>query len=399
MALSKKALSAPMLMSPASTVATEADYISPHSERSERSDSEKSFLPTPLLNCENRLYDELPGDGYSRFRFGVSPRFCGRLALFAAFAFGLLAGGLFGFNFGALTAFYKHPRLRGAGWWDKRGIVPGTRMELVVQNRSVLVYMPWSAITGPKPTPLPAVVVLHGSLATAPSIADQSRFEEVAEARNPGFLIVYPEMKHYKALSWGFSEPDEVAFFKELPNAIAEAGFPIDQEKVFVAGHSNGGTMSLFLQNNLPDVFKGAAAVEAGVGHLDAWQNASFGRPTMVVWNHNDNVLAKYGGESLYQETLLKLRRHDPSTRFGAAAGPSQFKPISGVSSGVVYANRFYWPAVGNVPPLAVVSWQSDTPTHNWANPYNVPGAFDAASQIWKFFQEIPTDDEVANSK
>merc|ERR1712100_86124 len=112
-------------------------------------------------------------------------------------------------------------------------------------------------------------------------------------AHNPGFLLVYPEMQHYRADMWGYGKPKELAFFRDLPNAIAKAGFPIDQAKVFVSGHSNGGSMSLYLQNNMPDVFKGAAAVEAGVGHLDLWQNSSFGRPAMIVWNHNDNVLAE----------------------------------------------------------------------------------------------------------
>lgn len=262
----------------------------------------------------------------------------------------------------------------------------------MVHNRSVLVYMPWSALSGPTPKPMPAIFVLHGSEDTAPNIANCAGFEGVAEAHNPGFLLVYPEMQHYKADSWGFGEQYDTAFFRDLPSAVASAGFPIDQTKVFVAGHSVGGTMSLYLQNNMPDVFKGAAAVEAGVGHLGKWQNMSLGRPTIVVWNHNDNVLAEYGGESLYQRTILHLRRHDPATRFGSAAGAQVWKPVADVDHGAVYANRLYWPAVGKVPPLAVVSWRSSIPTHNWSNPVNVPGSFDAAAQIWSFFQEVQVD-------
>lgn len=362
------------------------------------SEAERLYLGAPLLRSDERLYDELPLDSYSQFRFGASMRLRAGLALFAAFAFGLFAGGLFGFNFHAFAAFFQHPQLRGGYWWEKRGIVPGTRMELIVHNRSVLAYMPYSAITGLKPKPVPAIVVLHGSVDTAVNIANKARFEQVAEAHSPGFLLVYPEMQHYKGEDWGYSDPREMAFFSDLPGAIANAGFPIDQAKVFVAGHSSGGSMALYLQNNLPEVFNGAAAVEAGVGHLEVWQNKSFGRPTMVVWNHNDNVLAEYGGESLYQQTVAHLRRHDPSTRLGSEAGPRYWKPMLEATSSVVYANRLYWPAVGNAPPLAVVSWQSASATHNWANPVNVPGSFDAASQIWSFFQE-PYVDAASDSR
>jgi poly(3-hydroxybutyrate) depolymerase len=228
------------------------------------------------------------------------------------------------------------------------------------------------------------VIVLHGSLDTPVNIAGHSRFDELAEARNPGFLVVYPEMQTPLGMHWGYT--DDISFFEELPKAIAEAGYPVNHDQVFVTGHSAGGTMSLFLQNNMPHLFKGAAAVESGVGNLMLWHNHSFGAATMVVWNHNDPVLAEFGGDGLYQQTLRKLRRHDPA---GAEVGPQNVTMISGETPGVMYAERLYWPAVGEVPPLAVMSYRTLEATHAWSNPMNIQGAaFDAAAAIWSFFEE-----------
>jgi len=149
--------------------------------------------------------------------------------------------------------------------------------------------------------------------------------------------------------------------------------------------------MSLYLQNNMPDVFRAAAAVESGLGFLDQWHNQSSGRPAMVIWNHNDPVLQWFGGEALYNAMLRQLRRHDPR---GANTGPSR---VTGVgvalpevqTSAINYAEWLTWPCVGRSPALEVVSWKSFDPTHQWASPRFVPGAFNAASVTWMFFQRV----------
>lgn len=351
-------------------------------------ESGSSSIATPLLNCEPwALEDELRGFNYIRFRLGMSAKESRiRLAVFTALILGLLLVVLARFDpaiFGAVT----HLRMRGSVGWSSRGTTVGKRVEITVHNRSVLIYMPRSGIAASNPlTPLPAVVVLHGSEDTNSNIAKTTRFEEVAERENLGFLVVYPEMKTAAGEMWGYDDPNEISFFRALPKAVAKAGYPIDFAKVFVSGHSCGGSMSLFLQNNHPDIFRGAAAVEAGVGHLGFWRNQSLGRPSLVVWNHNDEVLNEYGGENLYRDTLQQLRRHDP---FGAGVGPNSATLITGHKEGVMYAERLRWGKRGKAPPLEVISWRSQVPTHNWANPQNVPGAFDSASIIWEFFRNV----------
>lgn len=258
------------------------------------------------------------------------------------------------------------------------------QLEINVNNRSVLLYAPATPL---KSKPLPVVVVLHGSYQTNSAFADMTRYHLAMESA----VVLYPEMRTPKGPSWEYSAPCETSFFQALPAAVVKAGYKVDASQIFVVGHSSGGTMSLYLQNNMPDVFRAAAAVEAGVGFLDQWHNQSYGRPVMVIWNHNDPVLQWFGGEALYRTTLRQLRRHDPR---GANIGPSRVTSVGAAlpevqTPAVNYAERLVWPPIGRSPALEVVSWKSTDPTHQWASPRSVPGAFNAASMTWDFFQRV----------
>jgi len=188
-----------------------------------------------------------------------------------------------------------------------------------------------------------------------------------------------------RGMSWGFNDTSELAFFRAMVERIGSE-YALRHDQVYVVGHSNGGTMSLFLQNNMDDIFGGAAAVEAGVGRLEVWNNQSKGCPTMVIWNHNDPVLAEFGGEDLYQDTIAKLRRHDHT-----GVGPSSMEPLPVGSSGVLYAERLSWSSSSDVPALSVISWASTIPTHHWLNPAAVPGtSLDASWLVWQFFSTLP---------
>eukprot|EP00419_Tripos_fusus_P056244 CAMPEP_0172812110 /NCGR_PEP_ID=MMETSP1075-20121228/9833_1 /TAXON_ID=2916 /ORGANISM="Ceratium fusus, Strain PA161109" /LENGTH=339 /DNA_ID=CAMNT_0013651625 /DNA_START=49 /DNA_END=1065 /DNA_ORIENTATION=+ len=226
------------------------------------------------------------------------------------------------------------------------------QLELNVNNRSVLLYAPATQLRSKS---LPMVVVLHGSDTSNFAMADLTRYHQVTESA----VVLYPEMRIPKGVSWEYSAPWETSFFRALPAAVEKAGYNVNASQIFVVGHSSGGTMSLYLQNNMPDVFRAAAAVESGVGFLDQWHNQSFGRPVMVVWNHNDPVLQQFGGEALYNTTLTQLRRHDPR---GATTGPSHATSeglaLPGVKTfGINYAERLTWPAIGRSPALEVISW------------------------------------------
>jgi poly(3-hydroxybutyrate) depolymerase len=291
------------------------------------------------------------------------------------------------FKVGAVAAFLALLLLPGLKQIFSGGGPPyrtglSRKLEFRLDNRSVLLYAPAAQLSD---KPLPMVVVLHGSNTSIYEMANMTRYHNVMNSA----LVVYPEMRIPKGQTWDYGASWETSFFKTLPHTAVKAGCKVDFSKVFIIGHSSGGSMSLFLQNNMPDLFRAAAAVEAGVGRLEEWHNQSAGRPVMLVWNHNDPVLQYFGGESLYFTSLRQLRRHDPT---GPTANPSYVTEVAlpeAQTSGIAYAEWMAWPAVGRASVLEVVSWKSWNPTHSWASQRAVPGAFDAAVITWDFFRRM----------
>lgn len=248
------------------------------------------------------------------------------------------------------------------------------RTQIWVLERSVWVSVPSRAPSHSRP----AVIVLHGSEDYPLAIANASRFEDVGESSPEPFLSVFPEMETPGGEVWGYQK--DLKFFEALRDTL-ERDFAVNRREFYVCGHSAGGTMALFLQNRLPGVVRAAASVEAAMGHTEFWNRSSTGRPTLLIWNHNDPVLKDWN--LLLGDTIKMLRRHDPTN-----SQPSYSLPVPLLNKSIVsYANMFLWGSVGSVPQTAVVSWRTDTSTHNWSNPHNVPGSFDAASLIWDFFR------------
>jgi len=229
--------------------------------------------------------------------------------------------------------------------------------------------------------PLPLINVLHGSFDNNLGIANTTRFHEVVSEA----VVMYPEMQTPFGLEWGYNAPWEVEFFKALPYEAMKIGCTMNTGQVFIAGHSAGGSMALFLQNNQPELVMAAASVEAGVGKLYLWHNQSFGTPVMVVWNHNDDVLQEYGGETLYNNTVQQLQRHNPTG--DSAAPPVVTDEVLAHTPAIVYATHLVWPSAGQSPLLEVISWKSKAPTHHWISPRILAGSFDSSALVWDFFR------------
>lgn len=304
--------------------------------------------------------------GMEDVRLRNRPRILVYLAVGGAFLCGLFAGvgALMGIKIWETPPEFAVPSIVGH---------LSRRKQVWVLERSV-----WVSVPSRASATSPAVIILHGSEDYPLAIANASRFEDVAESSPEPFVSVFPEMETPGGEVWGYEK--DSSFFQALADTLV-SDFAVNREEIYVCGHSAGGTMALFLQNNLPGVIRGAASVEAAMGHTAYWNHNSTGRPTLLIWNHNDPVLKFWAPQ--ISPTIKMLRRHD-----SALGAPSFSLPVPLLDNSTVrYAKMFLWGSAGSVPQTAVVSWQTETPTHNWSNPYNVPGSFDAASLIWDFFR------------
>ena len=123
----------------------------------------------------------------------------------------------------------------------------------------------------------PTVIVLHGAATTANLTASWSGFAEAAAGH--GFAAVFPQGMF---TVWndgrrdGIAKADDVGFLRALVGRLIERGVA-DPRRIYLAGISNGGMMTLRMLCEHPELFAGAGTVvasmpAAGRRHLPARQ-------------------------------------------------------------------------------------------------------------------------------
>jgi polyhydroxybutyrate depolymerase len=113
--------------------------------------------------------------------------------------------------------------------------------------------------------PAPTVLVLHGAINSAAWTVRRFGFAEAAAAR--GFTAVFPEGINWKwndgreDQSW---KADDVAFLRQLVEELSARRIS-DPERVYIAGISNGGMMTLRMLCEASELFAGAGTVIANM--------------------------------------------------------------------------------------------------------------------------------------
>lgn len=123
------------------------------------------------------------------------------------------------------------------------------------------------------PTPVPdaamaVVFVLHGGAGRAEQFAGYLNFDVFAARRK--FLVVYPQgfERHWNdgrpdvSYSTHIGDVDDIAFLRSIVEFLA-IRYPIDRSRIYAAGISNGGMMSLRVACEAADTFAAVAAVTA----------------------------------------------------------------------------------------------------------------------------------------
>lgn len=132
-------------------------------------------------------------------------------------------------------------------------------------SREYKIYVP--AQLADKP---PLIVMLHGCTQGADDFATGTRMNELAE--ESGFIVVYPEQtaRDNNAACWNWFRPaDQSRDFGE-PSIIAGitrevvAQYDVDPQKVFIAGLSAGGAMSVVIGSAYPELYA-AIGVHSGL--------------------------------------------------------------------------------------------------------------------------------------
>lgn len=117
----------------------------------------------------------------------------------------------------------------------------------------------------PKNDPLPLVIALHGSGGTGKTMERTTGLSQLAEQEK--FIVVYPDAinKHWDARRRSTPETtNDVGFISALIEKL-EQQYPIDRDRIYVTGFSNGGTFTHRLACELSDKIAAAAVVAATI--------------------------------------------------------------------------------------------------------------------------------------
>jgi len=148
---------------------------------------------------------------------------------------------------------------------------------------------------------IPLIIVLHGANAAGSIIRLYSGFDELADQKN--FFVVYPDSygpcwndgrvdMESKAFASGI---DDVRFISELIDHIAST-HPVDRNRVYAAGFSNGGMMVLRLGIAIPEKLAAIATVSGLLPKQLAQSRPGKTVPVLVIHGTSDRVVPWAGG-------------------------------------------------------------------------------------------------------
>lgn len=190
---------------------------------------------------------------------------------------------------------------------------PGDREETFTwegRQRAYLLHLP-PAYDGK--TPLPLVMVLHGGLGNANSVAEMSVMS--AKADRESFIAVYPDgsgRAEDRLLTWnggyccGYAlnnNVDDVGFLGALIEELTTT-MPADPHRIYLTGISNGAIMAYRLAAERCDLIAAVAPIAGAVGGQPPpgelpWSIPRPAQPVSVIAFHGkrDNNVPYDGGQ------------------------------------------------------------------------------------------------------
>jgi polyhydroxybutyrate depolymerase len=264
-------------------------------------------------------------------------------------------------------------------------------------TRTYYVHLPLS-YDGQQAVPL--VLAFHGSGATGESFAQQSRLNEISD--EGGFITVYPDgYEEQWADGRGTTPPeqagvDDVAFVSALIDKLT-SDLNIDQNRIYVAGFSNGGIFAQRLACELANKITAMVSV-SGTMAANISEQCQPARPipTLLFMGTNDPSVPFAGGEVdgnqgidlSAAETIQQWILHN-----GCSSTPWTIQAPPAINDGNEVFRTQYSSCKDNAD---VVLYTIEGGVHTWpggsesAQTARMNNHLDASQIAWDFFQQHP---------
>ncbi|MFW6272896.1 MAG: alpha/beta hydrolase family esterase, partial [bacterium] len=155
-------------------------------------------------------------------------------------------------------------------------------MEYDGLERDYYVYVPSEVKEG-----APLLMMLHGYAAIIEHFVERSDMKKLADRDK--VILVYPEgtpalgLNHWNA-NLEYEDVDDVGFLTTLVNHLIEE-YQVNENLIFVGGHSNGGFMAYTLACEANDTFKGFMSV-SGLMSGETWDTCNVKEETNIFHFH-----------------------------------------------------------------------------------------------------------------
>lgn len=251
---------------------------------------------------------------------------------------------------------------------------------------------------------LPLMLVLHGGGGNGRQIADATEFSPLADQE--GFVVAYPDgtgRLRNRLLTWNSGgipvyaaeqDIDDVGFLQAVVADVA-ARLPVDPDRVYAAGMSNGGMMAHRLARAASDTFAAVAVVAGAMNHTGDVPD----RPVAVLIIHGTaDRHVRYEGGAPLRSTGRAGDREDAAvaTARDFWIGRNDLAPTPEVQQqGKVRIETWQRHADGSAAPAPVQVVTLEGGGHAWPGGARgrYPGAdepfpWPATRHIWDFVQE-----------
>jgi polyhydroxybutyrate depolymerase len=145
----------------------------------------------------------------------------------------------------------------------------------------------------------PLVLCFHGRGGSARHTEKKTSFSDIADREE--FIVVYPDgiNKAWYLSDATINQPNDINFSVKLIEHLCDE-FPIDKTRIFAAGHSNGGFLSIYLAVRHSNTFAAIASVSGGLALIHTRDfNPDYPVSILLIHGTKDTTVP-YNGGSLF---------------------------------------------------------------------------------------------------